>query len=805
MQKIKKIGLFENRTTDYVLGGFNSVVFLTTTLILATYLELYFFIIFYGILFGRYGVSWKKKESNSLYYFGIIAMTLTTVAYMIPCYVMLLNQWDKGNNGKGKNVIDKIFKKIHEVLTDVQLPYIHPLIGANSEQLAMVKNWLDDNIEEMKRNVITGVITNVVRLRDVDISSVPQTLVDKATIPADQVHARYEEIGNQTRIAIFCFVGLLSFCLIGPVGICVFVGLFMAASFEDNTGVKFIEMNRGIIFRDGIYRVTTTTFGFRTSQGIAVVMGGILHVPYHVTKARPLMYGMTRVSPYYINIGQDLVTYGGPPKITNYQAGDKVYVNCETDQGRSSYHVSEDVERKGNVITWQGVTKPGESGSPVLALREETLVLLGLAGRYIKDNEETVEYSNTTPVVEGDSMLEKITLHPGAGKTWHIIPELIRKNKIKLDGKRILVAGPTRVVCKELYGSISKETETGLNIKDSTHRRETAQVQIAAHRTALKLLVNRERIVRNLGLLIIDEAHMDDTATILLRKFARHAIENGTRVVELSATLDGLTNNASNYHIDDSTIEAGSVEIEVGESLSKGERVMVFVPSIKNGVSKRLAEKYKQFGVVKLSRETFLNAMKGVQDIEKRLIITTDIAECGINVPELDTVIDTGEKFTYVSEGGMIIGKKVGITEASRTQRRGRIGRTKVGNYKEIPSRNSDDYVSAAKFDADLLSSGRNWTTGRSNWDLLLSDEQFTVWLDKDITPVEVYMDYNNLGLRRDAISKREVFKTVKNGEKYYVGCRDNCGKCEGKYQYFDERAHDRIVSGVERTVEGLD
>lgn len=85
----------------------------------------------------------------------------------------------------------------------------------------------------------------------------------------------------------------------------------------------------------------------------------------------------------------------------------------------------------------------------------------------------------------------------------------------------------------------------GLNIKGFVCSDENAQVQIAAHRTVLKMLVNVSRSLNNLGVILLDEAHVDNASTVLLRKYARGLIDHGCQVVEYSATLHGQVNDAS--------------------------------------------------------------------------------------------------------------------------------------------------------------------------------------------------------------------------------------------------------------------
>lgn len=334
-----------------------------------------------------------------------------------------------------------------------------------------------------------------------------------------------------------------------------------------------------------------------------------------------------------------------------------------------------------------------------------------------------------------------------------------------------------------------------MNIRGSLDRVESATVQIAAHRTALKMLVNGSPLLRNLGMIIIDEAHMDDTATKLLRKYARHLMDLGVKTIELSATLDGITNDGSNHTINDHKIQTSEIEDCIREKLDDGKRVLLFVPSIHGTLATRVARNFKEHKPIKLSRDTFETAMKEIPDLERRLIISTDIAECGINIPELDVVVDSGEKFTYVMEGNIIIGKKVGLTVASRTQRRGRVGRSKPGEYIEVTGKHDSDYISASTFDADLLAAGRGWATGKTDWPLTLTDNQFRRWLDTDLTPLEIYLDYDGSGLERSESNKRIVHSGIKGGCLNYEGC-GKCDLCKGAYNMYDERAHDRIIHG---------
>lgn len=343
-------------------------------------------------------------------------------------------------------------------------------------------------------------------------------------------------------------VGMIGFCGVIVGGI----SLLVLQLESDSENQKFDERQRGVTFKNGIYKIGNKIFGFEYSYGIGVAHNGVMHVPYYVCHGKPIQHGKGRFYPYMVDVGRDLVTYGGPPNFKQPGNYDEVYVNCETEESRTSYKVK--TTWNGQVITlaWPGVTKPGESGSPVYAYQDDKLVLVALAGRYVIDETSMVtEFANVETIQQEENPLyQRIITHPGSGKTRKQIPQIIRETLPLLAGKRILLTGPTRVVCMEMYNALKSEFKVGLNIHGSEAKRDNmAAIQIAAHRTALKLMVTGDRIVRGVEMIIIDEAHVDDPATILLRQYAKSRLSMGIRLVELSATLDGLTNTGSNFDI----------------------------------------------------------------------------------------------------------------------------------------------------------------------------------------------------------------------------------------------------------------
>lgn len=748
-----------------------------------------------------------KKEATNIWFFAGLSLCVTGYPILITPLLPLLWLWDQ-------DLIDEKFSKLKKFIDltgktslDLTVPLGQPLTGVNSEFIGMfrtgspVRECYDDIINELR----WGFETTAQYLRTEGVSVTPLDYSDKPALDSTDVFKKYLKYTEGARLSIMIMCGALSIALLGVLGMAVGLMSALVLQMEKTDGKQITdERQRGVTFRDGVYRIANKVFGFEYSHGIGVSHGGVMHVPYHVCHGKAIQHGMGRFYPYMIDVDRDLVTYGGPPQFSKPEKYEQIYVNCETVDSRTSYKVKASWSGAVNTISWPGVTKPGESGSPVYSIEEDKLVLVALAGRYVKDESAMVtEFANVELNDEGDSNYKKIITHPGSGKTRRQIPQLIRETLPGLKGRKILVTGPTRVVCMEMYNALKEEFKVGLNIKGSEAKRDHfASVQIAAHRTALKMLVTGDRITKGIDMVMIDEAHVDDPATILLRQYCKSRLSAGMKLVELSATLDGLTNDGSNFDITDKEIKESEVIDMVRRDLEAGKRVLVFVPSMTARTTKAIEREFRDFNPVKLSRANFEPAMKAVANEENRLIITTDIAECGINVPDLDTVIDLGLKFKYVEESNIIHGQEVGLTPASRTQRRGRVGRSKRGNYYFVKKKGTTtDWLTSSEVDAKILGTGRNWTSGEGNpWDMYLTDKQFRKWLNsEDLTPMEIILTTDVQGIRlkeQDIRMNWEMWK--KDKKTYYIGCHDtNCGKCEGSYKFYDERAHDRIFSTI--------
>nr|QDF44111.1 NS3-like protein [Wuhan aphid virus 2] len=754
--------------------------------------------------------SFNKKETTTLWFFSGLFTSILGFPILLVAILPLLWLWDQ-------ELLDDRYAKLGEWLhnlsimtTDLNIPTGTPLTGANAEIPGIFSSdsplWI--YYEDIVRELRWGFDATAKFIREPGVSTTPLDFSAKPALSSTAVYLKYRKYTEGARLSIMVVCLMICCFTLGALGIVMAMIGIMVMQMETATSTTACdERQRGVTFKSGIYRISNYLMGFEYSHGIGVSHEGVLHVPYHVINGKPLNHGKGRFYPYMVDIDRDLVTFGGPPKFGDPTSYEEIYVNCETMDSRTSYKVKPTWNGSSGTLAWPGVTRPGESGSPVYAIGEnDSLTLVALAGRYVKDENALVtEFANVEQVKEEeDKNYIKIVTHPGSGKTRKIIPQLVREHLPMLKGKKIMITGPTRVVCKEMYEALKKEFQVGLNIKGSDGKRNHfASVQICAHRTALNMLALGDRAAKGVAMLMIDEAHVDDAATIMLRQFAKSQIGSGMKVVELSATLDGVTNDGSNFDILEKEIKDKETTGIIKEELEQGKRVMVFVPSIKGKIAQEIVKECKDHAPILLSRDTFEAGIASIADTDNRLILTTDIAECGINVPDLDVVVDTGKKFKYVEQGNIIHGADVGIDLAARTQRRGRVGRSKRGKYYYVKTGRELEtpLMTSAQADANILLTGRAWSNGETNeWGLMLTDKQFRKWMtSEDLTPMEVLLTTDVHGIRLKSADIRKNWDKWKSEKgTYYTGCdKKTCKQCEGSYRFYDERAHDRLFNTI--------
>nr|AKL90418.1 NSP2 [Guaico Culex virus] len=685
-----------------------------------------------------------------------------------------------------------------------------PRFGANSSifepllaQLQINLETVNDSISDIYAKLMLDVQTNATFLRPAMINQNIVSIAEKPAVPAVKINELVRDAQTLLRRGIILIAFLVAFFISYIPSFVVCMIVFFAYQFVESDVKSTVDLGaRSAPIKNGVYRIDNSIARWQVSHGIGVVWGNVMHIPYHVCYARNIRIGASLYKPYTIDPAKDLVTYNGPPQFSNLPIDSVVYVNCENELSSTTYELPINVDTTTSMITWAGVTSPGESGSPVFSQKEDgEISLVGLAGRYYMDcSGSSTEFSEIPPTleVEESSNYHRITSHPGSGKTRRIIPDIITKCLTDDPTRRVLVTGPTRVVCKELYYALSGKFSVGLNIKDQqVFKNMHARVQIAAHASMMSMILSNSKETHNVGTLIIDEAHVDDASTYMLRQYGQDMLKHGKTLYELSATLDGESDSRSNYPITDKRITQNEIISTIERSLIAGKRTLVFVPGLKNKVALTLSRNFNAFNPIHLSRETYHNTAPLLLDETRLLIITTNIAECGINIPSLQVVVDLGTVFTYFEDNHTVFSRTSIATEASVVQRRGRVGRERPGEYYSMYDGITYPTKTAAKHDADVMMTGRAWAPSISNdWNMKLSDNQVLTSLQKGLIPAQVFLTTDTKGTRLPENIIVDRIKRLKMSYPMisYCGCGDPSCQCAGEYAWFDVRIHDLLV-----------
>lgn len=570
--------------------------------------------------------------------------------------------------------------------------------------------------------------------------------------------------------------------------------------------------------QDGVYRLEKLWFGIVVSRSIGVVHEGVMHAPYHGVSNCDLVTAGRTYEPQHIDLDRDFVTWGGRARFTKFRDGDEVIVNSEDDDGRASYRVPVMSSPDGS-LSWPGKTEPGHSGSPVWALRGEKLDLLGLAGNWVSvSGERKSEYIRGGTVDSVDvprrktGEITRICRHPGFGKTRKIIAELVAQ-ELAIRRARVFVLGPTRVVCRELYASLSSKfpRQVLLDISESPRENRDAKVIIMAHATYVARLLRESPSVMNPTAVIVDEAHVDDASTHCLRLISEGLCEQGTRVIHLSATFPDEIDEGSNYPIQDVEVKASEVvKLAVDGFLEENRKCLIFVPgldgkdganAIKRQIQRSTKDEVVRPQVVVLARKTFSVAMGHITAGKYDIIVSTNIAECGINL-DVDDVYDFAEQFLYVEEDEDIVGKHQTITVASRVQRRGRVGRFREGRYLYVKAPDERHYKSSAEFDGEMLANAYLGGVRKGKYNL--TRKQASKALEHGISPRTAALIYGLQGEKKKGSQLRADVSDWANSSagRKKTSCAQNKSKCPciGESEWFDDRDHDVLVKLLQNT-----
>lgn len=332
-----------------------------------------------------------------------------------------------------------------------------------------------------------------------------------------------------------------------------------------------------------------------------------------------------------------------------------------------------------------------------------------------------------------------VTATPGSGKTTRIPPALL-----SLTQKKILVLEPRRVAATMAAMRIAEENswtlgkEVGYRVRFENQTQLSTRLIFLTEALLMKQMLN-DGDLSDVGIIVLDEFHERsvhvDTATALLREL----LELGRpdlKIVVMSATIDsarlnrfwpnsvvvdiqGVTHpleiakdkRAQVLRPQQDFFERVVEAVEVGFKNSPGQKdVLVFLPGVREiERSAEALEKSAQrlgFAIERLHGQLPLAEQKKIlrKSSQRRVILSTNVAESAVTVDGLDTVIDSGlERISQLHpKTGHQSLDLVRISLASARQRAGRAARQGPGLAIQMWSTH-DELSMASERPAELL------------------------------------------------------------------------------------------------------
>lgn len=558
--------------------------------------------------------------------------------------------------------------------------------------------------------------------------------------------------------------------------------------------------------KEGIYLLRDMRFGTEFCHGIGFVTNGVMHAPFHLVGHACLRWGTKDLPASFIE--GDVACYGGYPQFKDVNPGDVLVANAENPNDKSknyhgSYYINYELDEGLKAYSWSTLSVPGESGSPIYRMNPNgNLEPVGMVG---SNYHETSWFKNpiSSPSEETDvnltTGLKKITSHPGSGKTRKVIPKYVDAFlKERRGHNKVFILAPTRVVANEIYQALQRKygPVMGLAILDSGILNSPGRpIQVTTHATFLNIIRNNNEL--NVQMMIVDEAHVENSATAMCRHYAEELAERGNCGILLSATLDGISNRGSNFNIRDERIEERDIDEVIRRELENGNRILVFFAG--KARCDRYVKKLSTTGHVaySLHSSNYSKNIKKIMEGEYDILFATNIAECGFNAT-LDVVVDCSKEYDFYDYGDQIIGELHDCSSASSTQRRGRVGRSKPGVYYYVEKRELGIPPKAYIKDAEVMMKQRDWAPNNiPNHGYQLSEAQYNAALAYGITP---RMAYCLFGIKGTANS----FETVRrNIIDMYVGKEGTIAppikelEAMGiRWKFYDER-EENIYQGI--------
>ncbi len=285
---------------------------------------------------------------------------------------------------------------------------------------------------------------------------------------------------------------------------------------------------------------------------------------------------------------------------------------------------------------------------------------------------------------------------PGAGKTT-VVPQRIGLDS-RFQGRKIVVIQPRRLAATSVARFVASEMDTTVGGKVGYHvrhdRKFGPQTKLLFVTTGIALRRLHE-FRKQQAIFVVDEFHERsielDAIVALLRDDMK------TSMVVMSATMDGgslaeyldcevINCEGRTFPVDinyrpSTKPTADAVVAAVEELFPLGDgRTLVFLPTVASifECERKLKRKYEVaalHGGLSIGKQQLVVG----EGNDRKIILSTNIAETSVTVPSVDAVIDSGLRNLVVQTESTKLQTVTTISQASAIQRMGRAGRQRDG------------------------------------------------------------------------------------------------------------------------------
>lgn len=334
-----------------------------------------------------------------------------------------------------------------------------------------------------------------------------------------------------------------------------------------------------------------------------------------------------------------------------------------------------------------------------------------------------------------------LTASPGSGKTTRVPPTLLKT--IKPD-KKIIVLVPKRIAAVSAANRIAEEQnftlgqEVGYQVRFDNRSTNKTKLIFMTEGVFIKKIAD-EKFWQDIEVIIFDEfhersSHIDLALGISLE---RQIMGQNLKLLIMSATLNAQ--KLLSYLPDSKLIEIENRPFKLDiikskksqrlicdqvfadqliEALSQGlqkskKDALIFLPGLGEirYIERQLQSKFSQFEVATLHGSIKLEEQRKVlqPSNNRRIILSTNIAESSLTIPSVDLVIDSGLEKKSITE------QKIGfkrleltrISQFSAHQRAGRAARVSDGTcyqlWHELDERSMLEQIEPQILTSDLL------------------------------------------------------------------------------------------------------